>query len=185
MSDRIDATATDEHRRDLVACISAFLGLGAIGLIDQLGLPGFDPVFLVGSLGASAILLFGAPDSPMSQPKSVILGHFLSALIGVSCHQVLGDTPWLAGSLAVALSLVAMRRTGTLHAPGGASALIANIGTERVTDLGYGYAFAPVLVGAIVLVAVAWVVRHGPAWMWRGLRRLSATGEIEAESLAK
>lgn len=144
-------------------CVPAFLGIAAIGAVDRLGLPGLDPVFLVGSLGASAVIVFGAPDSPTARPMAVLGGHFVSALIGVACFRLAGSTPWFSAALAVALSIAVMHRTGTLHPPGGATALIANIGPERVKALGFVYALAPVLSGAAILVAVALVSRHGRA----------------------
>lgn len=154
----------------LTMALSAFIGIGVIGLVERAGLPGLDPIFLVGSLGASAVLVFAAPDSPMSRTRNVLGGHLISALIGVACFRVLGTMPWFSGAVAVALAIVAMHRTGTLHAPGGATALIANIGNERVKELGFAYAFAPVLSGAMTLVAVAWLAMRTRA----ALERLDA-----------
>lgn len=162
--------------------VAAFVGIAAIGLVDRLGLPGLDPVFLVGSLGATAVILFGAPDSPMAAPRAVLVGHVVSALLGVACFRLFGASPWFSGALAVALSIAVMQRTGTLHAPGGATALIANIGPERVKALGFGYAFAPVLSGAVILVAVAFLVHRARARSSSLLARLRS-GAIDAEPL--
>lgn len=140
-------------------CLAACVGIACIGGIDALHVPGFDPVFLVGSLGASAVLVFGAPESPMSRARSVVGGHFLSALIGVTCFKLLGHAPHIAGGVAVGLAIFVMHHTRTLHAPGGATALIANIGSAKVKALGYGYAFAPVLTGVAVLMLTALVAR--------------------------
>jgi CBS domain-containing membrane protein len=140
-------------------CLGAFCAIAGIGGLDALHLPGLDPVFLVGSLGASAVIVFGTPDSPMARARNVFGGQMLSAIIGVTCFRWLGTEPWLSGGLAVALAIFAMHRTGTLHAPGGATALIANIGSDKVKALGYGYVIAPVLTGVMVLMAVAFLAR--------------------------
>ena len=74
-------------------------------------------------------------------------GHFLSALVGVSCYFLFPGTPWLASCLAVATAIALMHVTKTLHPPGGATALIAVTGGEGIHQLGYLYAFVPCLLG--------------------------------------
>lgn len=143
----------------------AFLSLAIIGLVDRTEVSG-DTTFLIGSLGASAVIVFGAPDSPMARVRAVLGGHVLSGLVGVLCFVMLGDVPQLSGALAVAVSIFVMHVTRTMHAPGGATALIANIGPDRVKALGFGYVVAPVLTGALVLVLVALALG--------GVRRLRA-----------
>jgi len=85
-------------------------------------------------------------------------GHVLSGLVGVSCWQLFGGMVWLAAALAVSLAIVAMLATKTLHPPGGATALIAVIGGDKVHNLGFLYAFVPAGAGALVLLLVALIV---------------------------
>ncbi|MBC7861501.1 MAG: HPP family protein, partial [Bacteroidia bacterium] len=142
--------------------IGAFLGIGIIGFTQGTVLGEQERVFLIGSFGASAVLVFGAPSSNFAQPRNLLGGHFFSALIGVSVHLLIPGNFWLATSLAVSLSIVIMQLTKTMHPPGGATALIANIGTEKIKNLGYGFVISPVLSGALILLVVALVVNNIP-----------------------
>jgi CBS-domain-containing membrane protein len=117
--------------------IGAFLGIGLIGLIQPTGLGVQDNIFLIGSFGASAVLIFGATNSPLAQPRNLVGGHLVSSVIGVSVHLLLPDHLWLSSALAVSLAIVVMQMTNTLHPPGGATALIANIGSEKIKALGF------------------------------------------------
>jgi CBS domain-containing membrane protein len=140
--------------------IGAFAGIALIGLAHENFLPAGDSVFLIGSFGASAVLVYGAPNSPLAQPRNLVLGHFLSALTGVSVHLLLPGELWLSSAISVAASIVLMQITRSMHPPGGATALIANIGTEKIRSLGYLYALTPVLSGALILLAVALAVNN-------------------------
>ena len=111
-------------------------------------------IWITGS-GAMFFLLYGAPQSPLAQPRNVIGGHVVSALIGVMAFQMLGAYGLLAPSLAVSTAIVVMRLTGTLHPPGGATALMAVIGGDGIHQLGYWYALVPCGVGAVVMVCTA------------------------------
>ena len=117
---------------------------------------------LIGSFGASAVLAFGAIRSPLAQPRNLVGGHFLSALVGVSCYFLFPGTPWLASCLAVATAIALMHVTKTLHPPGGATALIAVTGGEGIHQLGYLYAFVPCLLGALIMLAIALIVNNIP-----------------------
>ena len=145
----------------LVSWIGGFLG---IFLIEQVGrmidLGDRASLFLIGSFGASAVLAYGAPQAPFSQPRNLIGGHCISALVGVSVYLLLGNQGIFACPLAVSLAIVAMQLTGTVHPPGGATALIAVIGGSTVHALSYWYVFCPVGLGACIMVAVAMVVNN-------------------------
>ncbi len=142
--------------------IGAFLGIAAAGLLSQSLFAGFDLSLMVGSLGASAVLLFGAPRSPLAQPRNVLGGHILSAIVGVACWKLLHPFPWLAAALAVSTAIAIMHATRTLHPPGGATALIAVIGSREVHELGFLFVLVPATVGPLVLLAVALVVNNIP-----------------------
>lgn len=135
----------------------ALVGLLHARLVDQAG-----QALLIGSFGATAVLVYGAIRSPLAQPRNVLGGHVLSALIGVCAQEILGATPWLAAAVAVATAIAVMHLTKTLHPPGGATALIAVIGGDSVHSLGYMYALVPAGLGAVILLLVALVVNNIP-----------------------
>ena len=84
----------------------------------------------------------------------------MSGLVGVACYRLFGETIWIAAAVAVSCAIVAMLATKTLHPPGGATALIAVIGGQKIHDLGFLYAFVPAGAGALVLLAVALLVNN-------------------------
>jgi CBS domain-containing membrane protein len=143
--------------------LGAFIGIGAIGYIQGSKFMQLDNVFLIGSFGASAVLVFGATNSPLAQPRNLVGGHLVCAIVGVSIHILLPDQLWLASSLAVSLAIIGMQITKTMHPPGGATALIANIGSEKIKALGFMYVLSPVMSGVIILLLVALVVNNLPA----------------------
>ncbi len=142
--------------------IGAFLGIALIGLVQKAHVAELDQVFLIGSFGASAVLVFGAANSPLAQPRNLILGHFLSALIGVTAYKLFPSELWLSSALAVSLSIVAMQITRSMHPPGGATALIASVGSDKVKSLGYGYVISPVMSGVAILFVIALVINNLP-----------------------
>lgn len=140
--------------------IGAFTGIGLIAFLQSYQLSEHENIFLIGSLGASSVLIYGAIQSPLAQPRNLIGGHFISALIGVTVFKIFPNIVWITAPLAVSLSIVLMQMTKTLHPPGGATALIAIIGSEKVKSLGYWYAFSPILSGAIILYIVALIFNN-------------------------
>ncbi len=105
--------------------------------VNQLYFVGTDMTLLIGSFGASAVLVFGAARSPLAQPRNLIGGHVVSAFAGVTAWTLFQQYPWLAAAFAVATAIAAMHLTRTLHPPGGATALVAVIGSDQIHDLGY------------------------------------------------
>ena len=143
--------------------LGSFLGIAAVALINYRLLAGTPFMMIIGSFGASAVLIYGAIKSPLAQPRNLLGGHVLSALVGVACFQALGALPWLAAAMAVATAIVVMHATKTLHPPGGATALIAVIGGPGVHELGFWYVLTPVAAGALVMLAIALLVNNLPA----------------------
>jgi CBS-domain-containing membrane protein len=119
-----------------------------------------------GSFGASAVLLYGAVRSQLAQPRNLVGGHLLSAVIGVASYKLFRDQMGLAATLVVATAIGVMLATKTLHPPGGATALIAVIGGASVHQLGYFYAIVPVGLGVLIMLVVALVVNNIPE-SWR------------------
>lgn len=140
--------------------VGALVGIGFVGYLDERFFAGTDSALLLGSFGASAVLVYGAVRSPLAQPRNVLGGHVVSAVVGVASYQALHPWPWLAAAVAVATALGAMHLTRTLHPPGGATALIAVIGGPKIHALGYLYALVPVALGAALLVAVGLLVNN-------------------------
>lgn len=121
-----------------------------------------DLTMMIGSFGASAVLAYGAIDSPLAQPKNIIGGHILSALVGVTAFKLFGGNIEFASSVAVATSIAVMQITKTLHPPGGATALIAVIGGTKIHSLGYLYAVLPSGIGAVLIVLIAILINNIP-----------------------
>lgn len=140
--------------------VGSFIGIGSIAYFNTHHFQESDSVYLIGSFGASSVLIYGNINSPFSQPKNLVGGHLLSAIIGVTIHLLLPDILWLSAALAVSFSIIVMQITKTLHPPGGATALIAVIGTAKIKSLGYWYVLSPVLIGVIILLLVALVVNN-------------------------
>ena len=142
--------------------VGAFLGIGAVAGAGQLFFAGLDLTLMIGSFGASAVLLYGAVRSPLAQPRNLVGGHVISALVGVACWQLLQGTPWLAQAVAVATAIALMHLTRTLHPPGGATALIAVIGSPEIHRLGYWFVLMPATLGPLILLVVALLVNNIP-----------------------
>lgn len=140
--------------------LGALLGMLALAEVNIAMWGRTEQGLVIGSMGASAMLVFSAPGVPFAQPRNVIAGHILSALMGVLAHTLLPDSPWLASALAVALAVAVMQITATQHPPAAASALIAVVGSPELKALGWLYAFYPVGISAAVLVAVGVVVNN-------------------------
>lgn len=144
-----------DYKEHFWSFIGAFVGIALIAFFQSSELTKDDHIFLIGSFGASSVLIYGAIQSPLSQPRNLIGGHVISAIIGVTIYKLLPDIIWLTAPLAVALSIVVMQMTKTLHPPGGATTLIAVIGSEKIKSLGYLYVLSPVFTGAFILLLVA------------------------------
>lgn len=147
-------------KEHLWSFIGAFIGIGLIAFCQSISLEELDNVFLIGSFGASSVLVFGAIQSPMAQPRNLVGGHLVSATVGVTVNLLLPDIIWLTAPLAVSLSIIAMQMTKTLHPPGGATALIAIIGSAKIKSLGFFYVISPVLTGSVILLLTALVVNN-------------------------
>ena len=140
--------------------IGAFTGIALVSVITSFALEGTGMTLVIGSFGASAVLIYGAVDSPLAQPRNLLGGHIFSAFVGVIAFQLFSEQIWLAAPLAVATAIAMMQFTDTLHPPGGATALIAVIGGEQIHQLGYLYVFFPVATGAVLMLFVALLVNH-------------------------
>ncbi len=134
--------------------LAAFASLLLIALIDK----GFDNPYLIASFGATAVLIYGAPKAPFSHPKNVFFGHLFSAIIGVgiACifdtFGIYSDHYPIAIALAVALAIIVMMVTGTIHPPGGATALTCVLNGY----FGWEFIFRPVMLGVVLMMVIAY-----------------------------
>jgi CBS domain-containing membrane protein len=149
------AGATLQER--LIGCAGALLGICATALTCgyAFGTPEHFPL-IVAPIGASAVLLFAVPASPLAQPWPIVGGNTISALVGVTVAHYVGD-PMIAVGLAVGLAILAMSLTRSLHPPGGAAALTAVIGGPAVASAGYWFPFVPVAINSVILVLLGLV----------------------------
>ncbi len=145
----------------ILTWLGAFIGITTITLFaHQYALP------VVASFGASAVLIYGVPDAPLSQPRNVIFGHTFSAVAGVATVMMFGLT-WWSPALGTALALVVMLITKTTHPPGGATALFAVLSEAHPS-----YILTPIMVGAVILVVIGLLVnnlspnRHYPRYWY-------------------
>jgi len=147
--------------------LGAFAGIAALGLAHGQARSLLEAALLFGPLGASAVLLFAMPKSPLAQPRNVVGGHVLSALVGVAAVQWTPGPLWLTAALATACAIALMLATRTLHPPGGATALVAVL-----TGAHWNHALFPAGAGALVLVLAAVLVNNAlpgrkyPEYWW-------------------
>lgn len=144
----------------MIGCLGALLGIGITGFVCALimGNP-IDLPLIVAPIGASAVLLFAVPASPLAQPWPIVGGNTLSALAGVSVTYFVADAT-IAAALAVALAILLMSLTRSLHPPGGAAALTAVIGGAAVTKAGFLFPFVPVAINSIILVVLGTLIHR-------------------------
>ncbi|MBX4909820.1 MULTISPECIES: HPP family protein [Rhizobium] len=141
-------------RERLIACFGALLGIGLTGVISGY-LFGQGPhlPLIVAPMGASAVLLFAVPASPLAQPWSIIGGNTISATMGIIAAYFIRD-PIIATGVGVSLAIGAMSFTRCLHPPGGAAALTAVLGGPVVAGWGFVFPFVPVALNSCILVGL-------------------------------
>lgn len=151
------------HTERWVAAAGAFAGILATAFISSRFLPSGDSWLMVGSMGASAVLLFAVPHGQLSQPWAATGGQIISAFVGVSCALLVSD-PVVAAACAVSLAVLAMHYARCIHPPGGATALIAVIGGPAIHNLGYAYVVTPVMINALTILAIAFAFNNLFRW---------------------
>nr|WP_239523403.1 HPP family protein [Geodermatophilus normandii] len=110
-------------------------------------------------MGATAVLLFAAPASPLAQPYPVVVGNTVSTLVGVAAGKLVDDVT-LAAAVAVGVAIPLMMVLRCVHPPGGACALFTAVGGSAVTEHGWAFALWPVGVDTVVLLLVAALVNN-------------------------
>ena len=141
----------------IIASFGALIAIAATAAIFRYALGATASLpFIVAPIGASAVLVFAVPASPLAQPWPVVGGNTISALIGIAAAKLVPD-PAMAAGLAVALAIAAMSLTRSLHPPGGAAALTAVVGGPAVAAAGFSFAVMPVALNSATLVLLGWL----------------------------
>ncbi len=129
-----------------MTAVGALVGIGCCALLAHLT----QQPFIIAPFGASAVLLYGAPSSPLAQPRNLIGGHMIAGVVGILCCRIFG-AGWYTMALAVTLAILAMMVTGTVHPPGGATALLCALqGTTH-----FSFLLLPLAAGVAILLASA------------------------------
>jgi CBS-domain-containing membrane protein len=158
----------------LMAFVGTFISISVIAVVHFRLVAEHDLVFLIASFGASAVLLYGLPASPLAQPRSLVGGQLIGAIVGCAVRLLFGTAreTFPAMALTVAVSLFLMQITNTMHAPAGATALLAIMSSKAFPWFGFQFVLMPVLSGSLILLVVAVVVnnlakhRHYPCSWW-------------------
>ncbi len=145
---RVDAR---ERLRVVAGAIAGLLATAVLTELLSRHAPGVP--WLVAPLGASAVLVFGVPASPLAQPWAVIMGNTASALVGIACVHLFGGVPELAAAIAVGGAIGVMFLLRCLHPPGGAAALLMVLSGVR----DWQFALDPVLLNSVLMVAAGMV----------------------------
>ncbi|MFC0452311.1 HPP family protein [Rhodococcus jostii] len=132
-----------------IPLVSGLGGFGAIFVLAQTE-ANLHTLLLVAPFGASCVLLFALPQSPLARPKNVIGGHLLSSLIGVAILAAIGPGPLTLG-VGVGIAIAAMTLTDTVHPPAGADPILIIAAAAS-----WSYLLAPILAGSVTLVVLAW-----------------------------
>ncbi|MBH1998445.1 MAG: HPP family protein [Sphingomonadaceae bacterium] len=141
----------------LLACVGAAIGIGLTVLICARFPVAVSALpLIVAPIGASAVLVFAVPASPLAQPWPVVGGNIISTLVGVACARLIPDVACAAG-VAVGAAILVMYLLRCLHPPGGAAALTAVIGGPAIHAAGYAFAFIPVGINSIAIALLAMV----------------------------
>lgn len=161
------SAAVGQPREMVRAGIGALMGLGVVGLLFLV--PGLDSElgwYMIAPFGATAVLVFAAPSSPLAQPFPAVVGNTVAALVGVTVTKLVPGLE-LRVALAVGLSVGVMILVRAVHPPAGAVAMTAALSPDAIDALGFRFALVPVAIGTVLLVGIAAVYgratgRHYP-----------------------
>jgi CBS-domain-containing membrane protein len=168
----LDAIGLSRHKVSLkdniVSAVGGFLAILTLFASSYLLLDPLVAIMVIPSMGSSAVLLFASPHAPFSQPWNLVVGHLVSAIIGIMCWQWIPNMV-LAASISVGLAIAVMYWLRCIHPPGGATALAAVIGLDTLHNVGYQYELELILLNVLSLLIIAIVFnaffkkRHYPS----------------------
>lgn len=133
-----------------LAWLGGFLAIASVAILADF----LSVALVLGSFGASCVLVFGYPDVPFSQPRNVIAGHFISSLVGLACLTFFGPH-WWSVAIAVGTAIALMMLTRTVHPPAGSNPVIVFL-----TQPSWEFLISPTLIGALILVVVALIYNN-------------------------
>jgi len=136
-----------EKKLIIQSTLAGFFSLITIGVLTVLTYKTSYGIFLIASFGSTMVLLYGYPESPFAQPKNIILGHFLTALIGIIFLNFVPLPIFLNIPVAVGFGVMFMILLKVTHPPAGGNPIIVIIGS-----VSFDYLLTPVLVGSIIVV---------------------------------
>jgi len=148
---------TMSNKEVTVSIIGAFIATLLASFFSSSILEAENMPIVLASTGASAMLIFGIPNSAVSQPWPIVGGHVLSAIVGVTAYYLVPN-PVLASSVAIGVAMWLMHFTGSMHPPGGATAVTAVIGGGSIHELGYYFVVVPVFFNSIILLSIAMAI---------------------------
>lgn len=134
----------------ILSWIGSFVGIAILAYLSVYS----ETPLIAAPMGATSVLVFGVPASPLAQPRNVIGGNCIAAVISIVAVHNLGMEPWVM-ALAVATTIVLMKATRTVHPPSGAVALVGVMG-----NVGWDFLLAPVLAGSILIVFWTWIFNN-------------------------
>ncbi len=148
------------HSQILVPAVAACVAILIVGVVSrQLIVPTQLAHFLIASMGASALLLFVIPTSPLSQPWALFGGHMISGFIGISCALLFDDVV-IASAVSVTLAIIAMMYLRCLHPPGGATAMIPILMADEVHQVGFQFIFTPIAINTLLLLLLSLLINR-------------------------
>lgn len=148
------------HTQILIPAAAACVAILIVGTISRTLIEATAVAhFLIASMGASALLLFVIPSSPLSQPWALFGGHMISGFIGISCALLIDDIV-IASAISVTLAIIAMMYLRCLHPPGGATALIPILMAGEVHEVGFQFIFTPIAINTLILLLVSLLVNR-------------------------
>jgi CBS-domain-containing membrane protein len=168
MTDRTETVKEEPRATSRIALAGAVAGAGAaiaIGAMEWFSIAGHYPLAVI-PFATSIVLVIGSPDAEPAQPRALIGGHIVSTLAGLALLKLTGPGAWAAAA-GVGLAVLAMYLTGTFHPPAGINPLLV-----ISNNLSWTFLFAPVLAGALLLAAFAWIWHRwvrGQSWPQRWL----------------
>ncbi len=145
-----DIPARAPWRQILLAWTGGFLAIAVVAYLADFS----NTALVLGSFGATCVLVFGFPDSPFSQPRNIVAGHFISSFVGLCVLTLLGNEWWCV-ALAVGTAIAFMQITRTVHPPAGSNPVIV-----MLTEPAWQFLITPTLIGALLLVLVAVVFNN-------------------------
>lgn len=147
----------------LASTLGGFVGIFLISWVSYHFTGASGAALIVPSMGASAVLVFAVPHGRLSQPWAVIGGQLSSAFVGVVCFMLIPNM-FIAAGMAVGLAIGVMHILRCIHPPGGATALVAVVGSTQIHELGFEYLLTPVLLNSVIILVTAFVFNSFFPW---------------------